>query len=167
MPTADFELHNSLYLVAHFHNVLIAGVIFASFAGYSYWFPKAFGFVLDERLGESSHSGSGLSVGFWVAWGPGYVVGLEGMTRRLQHYDVAAWHPWLVLAAFGVLILLAGIAVQALQLIVSIRTRGARRDLTGDPWNGRNLEWSVGPRRRPHSTMRSYRTSMTRSPIGT
>jgi cytochrome o ubiquinol oxidase subunit I len=82
-------------------------------------------------------------IGFWVAWGPGYVVGLEGMTRRLQHYDVAAWHPWLIVAAGGVAIIAAGVAVQIAQLVVSIRTRERRRDITGDPWDGRNLEWAT------------------------
>ncbi len=141
MPTADFELHNSLFLVAHFHNVIITGVIFGVFAGYSYWFPKAFGFVLDETLGKWAFWL--WFIGFWVAWGPGYALGLEGMTRRLQRYDVAEWRPLLLLAAVGVLIMLAGILVQLLQLAVSIRTRAQRRDLTGDPWNGRNLEWAV------------------------
>ncbi|HEX4050717.1 MAG TPA: cbb3-type cytochrome c oxidase subunit I [Steroidobacteraceae bacterium] len=140
-PTADFELHNSLFLVAHFHNVIITGVLFGAFAGYSYWFPKAFGFVLDERLGKWAFWL--WLIGFWVAWAPGYVLGLEGMTRRLQRYDVAAWRPWLLLAAVGVLIILAAIVVQVAQLVVSIRTRARRRDLTGDPWNGRNLEWSI------------------------
>ncbi|HTT04312.1 MAG TPA: cbb3-type cytochrome c oxidase subunit I [Steroidobacteraceae bacterium] len=140
-PTADFELHNSLFLVAHFHNVIITGVLFGAFAGYSYWFPKAFGFVLDERLGKWAFWL--WFIGFWVAWAPGYVLGLEGMTRRLQHYDVAAWRPWLLVAAVGVLIILAAIIVQVAQLVVSIRTRASRRDLTGDPWNGRNLEWSI------------------------
>jgi cytochrome o ubiquinol oxidase subunit 1 len=82
-------------------------------------------------------------VGFWVAWAPGYVVGLEGMTRRLQHYDNAQWHPWLLLASAGVLIILAGIVVQIAQLVVSIRTRATRRDRTGDPWDGRSLEWAT------------------------
>ncbi len=141
MPTADFELHNSLFLVAHFHNVIITGVMFGVFAGYTYWFPKAFGFTLDETLGKWAFWL--WFIGFWVAWGPGYVVGLDGMTRRMQHYDVAAWQPWLQLALVGVLIIAAGIAVQLLQLVVSIRTRERRRDATGDPWNGRNLEWSV------------------------
>ena len=141
MPTADFELHNSMFLVAHFHNVIIAGVLFGAFAGYQYWFPKAFGFVLDERLGKWAFWL--WLIGFWVAWAPGYVLGLEGMTRRLQHYEVAAWRPWLLLATAGVLIILAGIVVQLAQLAVSIRTRASRRDATGDPWNGRNLEWSV------------------------
>ena len=141
MPTADFELHNSLFLVAHFHNVIITGVLFAAFAGYNYWFPKAFGFTLDETLGKWAFWL--WLIGFWVAWGPGYVLGLEGMTRRLQHYDVAAWRPWLMLAGAGVLIMTAGIAVQLAQLVISIRTRDRRRDVTGDPWNGRNLEWSI------------------------
>ena len=141
VPPADFQLHNSLFLVAHFHNVIIPGVLFAAFAGYTYWFPKAFGFVLDERLGKWAFWL--WLIGFWVAWAPGYVVGLEGMTRRLQHYDQAQWRPWLLVAAAGVLILLCGIAVQIAQLVISIRSRDARRDPTGDPWNGRNLEWSM------------------------
>jgi cytochrome o ubiquinol oxidase subunit I len=141
VPTADFQLHNSEFLVAHFHNTIIPGVIFGVFAGYIYWFPKAFGFVLDERLGKWAFWL--WIVGFWVAWAPGYVAGLEGMTRRLQHYDNPQWHPWMLLSALGVLIILAGIAAQVVQLVVSIRTRAARRDLTGDPWDGRSLEWAT------------------------
>ena len=141
VPAADFQLHNSEFLVAHFHNVIIPGVLFGVFAGYVYWFPKAFGFVLDERLGKCAFWL--WNVGFWVAWAPGYVAGLEGMTRRLQHYDNPAWHPWMLLSALGVLIILAGIAMQIAQLVVSIRTRAARRDVTGDPWDGRNLEWAT------------------------
>ena len=141
VPTADFQLHNSVFLVAHFHNTIIPGVVFALFAGYTYWFPKAFGFVLNERLGKWAFWL--WLVGFWVAWAPGYVLGLEGMTRRLQHYEDPQWRPWLLLAGIGVLIILAGIVVQVAQLVYSIRTREARRDRTGDPWNGRNLEWAT------------------------
>jgi cytochrome o ubiquinol oxidase subunit I len=141
VPTADFQLHNSEFLVAHFHNTIIPGVIFGVFAGYIYWFPKAFGFVLDERLGKWAFWL--WIVGFWVAWAPGYVAGLEGMTRRLQHYDNPAWYPWMLWSALGVLIILAGIAAQIAQLVVSIRTRAARRDVTGDPWHGRSLEWAT------------------------
>jgi len=141
VPTADFQLHNSEFLVAHFHNTIIPGVVFGVFAGYVYWFPKAFGFVLDERLGKWAFWL--WVVGFWVAWAPGYVAGLEGMTRRLQHYDNPAWYPWMLLSALGVLIILAGIGAQIAQLVVSIRTRAARRDVTGDPWDGRSLEWAT------------------------
>jgi len=141
VPTADFQLHNSEFLVAHFHNTIIPGVVFGVFAGYVYWFPKAFGFVLDERLGKWAFWL--WIVGFWVAWAPGYVAGLEGMTRRLQHYDNPAWYPWMLLSALGVLIILAGIGAQIAQLVVSIRTRAARRDVTGDPWDGRSLEWAT------------------------
>ena len=141
VPTADFQLHNSEFLVAHFHNTIIPGVVFGVFAGYVYWFPKAFGFVLDERLGKWAFWL--WIVGFWVAWAPGYVAGLEGMTRRLQHYDNPAWYPWMLLSALGVLIILAGIGAQVAQLVVSIRTRAARRDVTGDPWDGRSLEWAT------------------------
>ncbi len=141
VPAADFQLHNSEFLVAHFHNTIIPGVIFGVFAGYVYWFPKAFGFTLDERLGKWAFWL--WIVGFWVAWTPGYVAGLEGMTRRLQHYDNPAWRPWMLLSAVGVLIILGGIAAQIAQLVVSIRTRAKRRDVTGDPWDGRSLEWAT------------------------
>ena len=141
VPTADFQLHNSVFLVAHFHNTIIPGVLFGVFAGYTYWFPKAFGFVLDERLGKWAFWL--WLIGFWVAWAPGYVVGLEGMTRRLQHYDDPQWYPWLLVAGLGVLIILAGIAAQIAQLVVSFRTREQRRDRTGDPWDGRSLEWAT------------------------
>ncbi len=141
VPTADFQLHNSMFLVAHFHNTIIPGVLFGLFAGYTYWFPKAFGFVLDERLGKWAFWL--WLIGFWVAWAPGYVVGLEGMTRRLQHYDDPQWYPWLLVAGLGVLIILAGIVAQIAQLVVSFRTREQRRDRTGDPWDGRSLEWAT------------------------
>jgi cytochrome o ubiquinol oxidase subunit 1 len=141
VPPADFVLHNSLFLVAHFHNVIIGGVLFGVFAGYTYWFPKAFGFKLDERLGKAAFWF--WVVGFYVAFMPLYVLGLMGMTRRMSHYDVAAWHPWLVAAAVGAVLILIGIGCQIAQLVVSIRNRNspALRDETGDPWDGRTLEW--------------------------
>jgi cytochrome o ubiquinol oxidase subunit I len=141
VPPADFMLHNSLFLVAHFHNVIIGGVLFGAFAGYTYWFPKAFGFRLHEGLGKAVFWC--WFIGFYLAFGPLYVVGLMGMTRRLQHYDVAAWHPWLLVAGAGALVILAGIVLQITQLFVSIRDREQLRDVTGDPWNGRSLEWAV------------------------
>jgi cytochrome o ubiquinol oxidase subunit 1 len=139
VPPADFVLHNSLFLVAHFHNVVIGGVLFGAFAGYSYWFPKAFGFRLDPRTGKAAFWC--WLIGFYVAFMPLYVVGLEGMTRRMQHYDIAEWHPWLMVAAVGAGIIACGIGFQILQLVVSIRNREKLRDLTGDPWDGRTLEW--------------------------
>jgi cytochrome o ubiquinol oxidase subunit 1 len=141
VPPADFVLHNSLFLVAHFHNVIIGGVLFGAFAGYTYWFPKAFGFRLHEGLGKAAFWF--WITGFYVAFMPLYVLGLMGMTRRMQHYDVPEWQPWLVLAAFGVVLIAVGIALQCLQLFVSIRRREQLRDLTGDPWNGRTLEWAT------------------------
>ena len=141
IPPVDFELHNSLFLVAHFHNVIIGGVLFGAFAGYTYWFPKAFGFRLHEGLGRAAFWL--WVIGFYVAFMPLYVLGLMGMTRRMQHYDVAAWRPWLLIAAFGALVILAGIILQITQLVVSIRRREALRDVTGDPWNGRSLEWAT------------------------
>src|ERR1700756_4171971 len=121
VPPADFLLHNSTFLVAHFHNVIIGGVLFGAFAGYEFWFPKAFGFKLNERLGKAAFLC--WFVGFYVSFMPLYAVGLLGMTRRLQHYDQPEWHPWLLVAGVGVLIILCGIALQATQLIVSIRSR--------------------------------------------
>jgi cytochrome o ubiquinol oxidase subunit 1 len=141
VPPADFVLHNSLFLVAHFHNVIIGGVLFGAFAGYTYWFPKAFGFRLHEGLGKASFWC--WITGFYVAFMPLYVLGLMGMTRRMQHYDVPAWHPWLLIAAGGAAIILLGITLQIAQLIVSIRRRDQLRDETGDPWNGRSLEWAT------------------------
>jgi cytochrome o ubiquinol oxidase subunit 1 len=141
VPPADFLLHNSLFLVAHFHNVIIGGVLFGAFAGYNYWFPKAFGFRLHDGLGKASFWC--WFIGFYVAFVPLYILGLMGMTRRVQHYDVPEWRPWLLVAAVGAVIILAGIIFQIAQLAVSIRRREALRDETGDPWDGRSLEWST------------------------
>jgi cytochrome o ubiquinol oxidase subunit 1 len=140
VPPADFQLHNSLFLIAHFHNVIIGGTVFGLMAGYNYWFPKAFGFKLDERWGRVSFWC--WLVGFYVAFMPLYALGLMGMTRRMQHYDVASWQPWLVVAAVGVVIILVGIVAQVIQLVVSIRNREQLK-VTADPWNGRTLEWAT------------------------
>jgi cytochrome o ubiquinol oxidase subunit I len=141
VPPADFQLHNSLFLVAHFHNVIIGGVVFGVMAGIHYWFPKAFGFTLDERWGKRAFWC--WFVGFYLAFMPLYVLGLMGMTRRMQHYDVLSWQPWLLVAAGGAVVILAGIVCQIVQIVVAIRHREQHRDLTGDPWNGRTLEWST------------------------
>jgi cytochrome o ubiquinol oxidase subunit I len=141
VPPADFLLHNSLFLVAHFHNVIIGGVLFGTFAGYTYWFPKAFGFRLHEGLGKAAFWF--WLVGFYVAFMPLYAVGFLGMTRRMQHYDVAEWRPWLIVAAGGAVLVLIGIVFQIMQLVVSIRHRSELRDRTGDPWDGRSLEWAT------------------------
>ncbi|KVT44608.1 cytochrome o ubiquinol oxidase subunit I [Burkholderia ubonensis] len=143
IPGADFVLHNSLFLIAHFHNVIIGGVLFGYLAGFNYWFPKAFGFKLNEKLGKAAFWF--WQVGFYVAFVPLYVLGFMGMTRRLNHYDNPAWHPWLLVAAFGAVLIAIGIACQLLQLVVSIRNRNLpqSRDTTGDPWGGRTLEWAT------------------------
>jgi cytochrome o ubiquinol oxidase subunit I len=141
VPPADFLLHNSLFLVAHFHNVIIGGVLFGAFAGYTYWFPKAFGFRLHEGLGKAAFWF--WLIGFYVAFMPLYAVGLLGMTRRMQHYDVPEWRPWLIVAAFGAVLILIGIVCQIAQLVVSIRHREELRDRTGDPWDARSLEWAT------------------------
>ena len=141
VPPADFVLHNSLFLVAHFHNVIIGGVVFGAFAGINYWFPKAFGFKLDEFWGK-------LSFWFWVsgfyfAFMPLYVLGLMGVTRRLRTFDDPSLQIWFIIAAFGAFLVALGIAAMLVQFYVSIRDRERLRDLTGDPWNGRTLEWAT------------------------
>jgi cytochrome o ubiquinol oxidase subunit 1 len=143
IPGADFVLHNSLFLIAHFHNVIIGGVLFGYLAGFNYWFPKAFGFKLNEKLGKAAFWF--WQVGFWVAFTPLYVLGFMGMTRRLNHYDNPQWHPWLLLAEVGAVLVAIGIACQLLQIYVSIRDRNlpGNRDVSGDPWDGRTLEWST------------------------
>ncbi|QPC43456.1 cytochrome o ubiquinol oxidase subunit I [Kaustia mangrovi] len=139
LPPADFLMHNTTFLVAHFHNMLIPGALFGYFAGYMYWFPKAFGFKLDERWGKRAFWC--WIVGFYLAFMPLYVLGFLGMPRRMEHYNVAEWQPYLVVAALGAVMVLAGIVALGIQLAVSIRDREGARDLTGDPWNGRTLEW--------------------------
>jgi len=141
IPGADFQIHNSLFLVAHFHNVIIGGVVYAFFAAYTFWFPKFFGFKLNEKLGR--YAFWCWFVGFFVAFLPLYILGFMGATRRLNHYDVPGWQPLFVVAAIGSLIIFAGVCFQVLQAIVSIKQRNENRDTTGDPWNARSLEWST------------------------
>jgi len=141
VPGADFVLHNSLFLIAHFHNVIIGGVVFGYLAGFAYWFPKSFGFKLNEKIGKSA--AYCWIIGFFVAFVPLYILGFMGMTRRLNHYDNPAWQPLLVVAFVGMLIIGLGIAFQFLQLLVSYKQRNQNLDVTGDPWNGRTLEWST------------------------
>ena len=141
VPPADFVLHNSLFLVAHFHNVIIGGVLFGLFAGINYWFPKAFGFRLERFWGKVSYWF--WVVGFYVAFMPLYVLGLMGVTRRLRYFDDPSLQIWFVIAAFGALLILCGIAAFLVQIYVSIRKRHELRDTTGDPWDGRTLEWST------------------------
>jgi cytochrome o ubiquinol oxidase subunit 1 len=141
LPPVDFLLHNSLFLIAHFHNVIIGGVVFALFAGYTYWFPKAFGFRLHEVLGKAAFWF--WTSGFYLAFMPLYVLGFLGMTRRMQEYDVPAWQPWLIAAAAGAGLIAIGTAFLIAQLVYSIRHREALADLSGDPWDARTLEWST------------------------
>lgn len=141
VPPADFVLHNSLFLVAHFHNVIIGGVLFGLFAGINYWFPKAFGFKLDRKWGLVSFWC--WVVGYWVAFTPLYVLGLMGVTRRLRTFDDPSYQIWFVIAGVGAAIIAVGILAFLVQIAVSIRNREALRDTTGDPWNGRTLEWAT------------------------
>ncbi len=144
VPPADFVLHNSLFLVAHFHNVIIGGVVFGLFAAMTHWFPKAFGFKLDPFWGKVSFWS--WLVGYWLAFTPLYVLGLMGVTRRVNHFpdpEQASLQIWFVIAAIGAAFVAAGIAAFLICLYVSFRKREQLRDVTGDPWDGRTLEWST------------------------
>jgi cytochrome o ubiquinol oxidase subunit 1 len=143
IPGADFVLHNSLFLIAHFHNTIIGGVVFGYLAGLQYWFPKVFGVKANEKLGKASFWC--WFIGFYVAFMPIYVLGFMGMTRRTNHYDNPDWQPWLIVAALGVAIIALGIAFQIVQWIVAFvnRNKPECQDTTGDPWDGRTLEWAT------------------------
>jgi len=141
VPPADFVLHNSLFLIAHFHNVIIGGVLFGMFAGIAYWFPKAFGFKLDPFWGKMSFWF--WVVGFYFAFMPLYVLGLMGVTRRVSQFDDPSLQIYFIVAALGAVMIAIGIASFIIQLVVSFIKREELRDVTGDPWNGRTLEWST------------------------
>ncbi|RZS80870.1 cytochrome o ubiquinol oxidase subunit I [Pigmentiphaga kullae] len=141
IPAVSFVLHNSLFLIAHFHNTIIGGVVFGCIAAMVYWFPKAFGFKLNERLGK--YSFWCWFIGFFMAFMPLYILGFMGMTRRLNHYDNPAWQPYLIVAWVGAVIIALGIFFLLLQIFVSIRDRKKNVDFDGDPWGGRTLEWSI------------------------
>ncbi|MGN6702689.1 MAG: cbb3-type cytochrome c oxidase subunit I, partial [Burkholderiaceae bacterium] len=141
VPPADFVLHNSLFLIAHFHNVIIGGVLFGLFAGINYWFPKAFGFKLDVFWGKVSFWF--WVVGFYFAFMPLYVLGLMGVTRRMSHFDDPSLRIWFLIAAFGAVLIAVGIGAMLMQFFVSFRRRAELRDVTGDPWDGRTLEWAT------------------------
>ncbi|WER49173.1 cytochrome o ubiquinol oxidase subunit I [Cupriavidus sp. WKF15] len=141
VPPADFSLHNSLFLIAHFHNVIIGGVLFGLMAGITYWFPKAFGYRLEPFWGKCSFWF--WLVGFYFAFMPLYVLGMMGVTRRMSHFEDPSLRIWFLLAAFGALLIALGIGCFLVQLVVSFMRRESLRDVTGDPWNGRTLEWST------------------------
>ncbi|MCL1558485.1 cytochrome o ubiquinol oxidase subunit I [Xanthomonas nasturtii] len=141
IPAVDFVLHNSLFLIAHFHNVIIGGVVFGYLAGLTYWFPKAFGFKLNEKIGKASFWC--WIIGFFVAFMPLYVLGFMGMTRRMSTYNHPEWAPWLYVAAVGAAIIGMGIFLNLLQIAYSVWKRKEHMDYTGDPWDGRTLEWAT------------------------
>lgn len=141
VPGADYVLHNSLFLIAHFHNTIIGGAVFGYLAGFSYWFPKAMGFHLNVKLGKAAFWC--WLIGFFLAFMPLYVLGFLGMTRRLNHTNNPDWNVWLYIALVGAVVIMVGIICQLLQLYVSFRDREQNLDTTGDPWNGHTLEWST------------------------
>lgn len=141
-PGADFQLHNSLFLVAHFHTMIIGGALFGIFAGFNYWFPKITGFKLNERLGK--YTFWCWIIGFFTSFVPLYILGFMGATRRLDHYDPSTgWQPLFIVSAIGLAIITVGALLQIFQIIVSVKQRKQNVDKTGDPWNGRTLEWAT------------------------
>ena len=142
-PPVDYQVHNSLFLIAHFHGMVIGGVLFGFFAGFTYWFPKFTGFFLDEKLNR--YAFWCWLIGFLLAFMPLYMLGFMGATRRLDHYEASTgWHPLFVTVAIGAIIILCGAIIQFLGLFWSIKIRKKNWDHTGgDPWNGRTLEWSI------------------------
>ncbi|EIE50212.1 cytochrome o ubiquinol oxidase subunit I [Salipiger aestuarii] len=140
IPPVDFQLHNTLFLIAHFHNVIIGGVVFAIYAGVVYWWPKAFGFKLNETWGRRAFWG--WFIGFYVAFMPLYALGLMGVTRRMNSYPDAGWQPYFIVAAIGAVIILLGILSTFVCFYVSIRDRKALA-VGNDPWDARTLEWAT------------------------
>ncbi len=141
IPAADFVLHNSLFLVAHFHNVIIGGVLFGLFAGINYWFPKAFGIKLNQFWGKVSFWL--WSIGFWFAFMPPYILGFMGVTRRMSHFDDMELQPLFMISLFGTLMIAGGIGALLMQFFMTWKNRDKLRDVTGDPWDGRTLEWAT------------------------
>ncbi|MEI4484802.1 cytochrome o ubiquinol oxidase subunit I [Frigidibacter sp. MR17.14] len=141
VPPADFVLHNSLFLIAHFHNVIIGGVVFGVFAGINFWWPKAFGFKLDPFFGKISFWC--WLIGYWIAFTPLYVLGLMGVTRRMRVFDDPDLRIWFAIAAVGAAIIAVGIAAFIVQIAWSIWKRKELADVSGDPWGGRTLEWAT------------------------
>lgn len=140
-PAADYELHNSLFLIAHFHTMVVTGALFGIFAGFTYWFPKFTGFKLDERLGKRAFWL--WLTGFILSFGSLYILGLMGATRRMVNYTDPTWRPLFIVAFIGLLLTAGGAVTQVWQVIVSIRDRDKHRVGNGDPWDGRTLEWAT------------------------
>jgi cytochrome o ubiquinol oxidase subunit 1 len=141
VPGIDFQMHNSLFLVAHFHNMIIGGVVFGFFAGLTYWWPKFTGFYLHEGLGKAAFWC--WLIGFLVAFLPLYALGLMGAARRLDGYDASlGWQGLFIVAGVGLLIILLGVFFQIVQVGYSIWKREELR-VGSDPWDGRTLEWST------------------------
>ncbi|MCP1136183.1 cbb3-type cytochrome c oxidase subunit I [Paenibacillus polysaccharolyticus] len=139
---ADFQFHNSYFLVAHFHHVIIGGVVFGYFAGLYYWWPKLFGFKLNERIGKWAFWF--WNIGFYVCFMPQYVLGLMGMTRRVYTYGWdKGWLEMNVVSTIGALLMGIAFLIQVWQIFHGFKHRAKNMDTTGDPWNGRTLEWSI------------------------
>jgi len=141
VPPVDFLMHNTTFLVAHFHNMIIPGVLFGYLAGYMYWFPKSFGFKMNEPWGTAAFWF--WMIGFYLAFMPLYVLGFMGMPRRMEQYNDPSWQPWLIAASMGAVLIMIGIGCLLMQIYASFRDRKLAADVTGDPYDGRTLEWAT------------------------
>ncbi len=141
VPAADFQFHNSLFLVAHFHNMIIGGVLFGAFAGLTYWWPRFAGYTLNERIGKWAFWC--WFIGFFLAFMPLYILGFMGAVRRLDSYDPSlGWQGLFIVAGIGVAVIALGVFFQVLQQVVSFLKRKENR-YGSDAWGGRTLEWSI------------------------
>lgn len=144
---ADYQYHNSYFLIAHFHQVLIGGTVFGYLAGLYYWWPKMFGFKLNHKLGAWAFWL--WNIGFYVCFMPQYALGFMGMTRRVYSYSWdMGWDVLNLVSTVGAFMMGAGFLFQGWQIIYSIKH--GEKDTTGDAWGcGRTLEWSI-PSPAPH-----------------
>jgi cytochrome aa3-600 menaquinol oxidase subunit 1 len=152
ISSADYQYHNTMFLVAHFHYVLIPGTVFAVIAGFYYWFPKVFGFRLDEKIGKITFWI--IVISFNVTFMPLFFLGLNGMTRRTYTYSAASgFGPLNLIASIGAVGLTIGFILLVYNIYYSVRY--APRETTGDPWNARTLEWAT------HSPVPAYNFAIT------
>jgi cytochrome aa3-600 menaquinol oxidase subunit I len=140
MSAADYQYHNTMFLVAHFHNVIIPGVVFAMLAGMTYYWPKMFGFMLNEKIGKWAFWF--VTIGFVLAFFPMYISGLDGQARRMYTYSAeTGFGPYNFISFIGAFLMAVGFILIVYTIYYSIRHES--RDISDDPWDARSLEWAT------------------------
>lgn len=140
MASADFQYHNTMFLVAHFHYTLIPGVVYAFIAGMIYWWPKFFGFMLNEKIGKVSFWM--VAICFNITFFPMFITGLDGQARRMFTYSAeTGFGPLNLVSSIGAVGLVLGFVVLVYNIYWS--TRYMPRNVGEDPWNARSLEWAT------------------------